>query len=253
MSLFSLQGRIHVGTRLVSGKPGPLSWVGNVPEATLALATETTPKTESFSGQRLSYGRLQTSKSGTFNLTLDEWSLKNLAMGLYSASANTATGTVTDEAFPSALVAGDQIRLEHPYASALVIEDSASGTPATLTAGTHYRLMGHNASMIELLDVASLTQPFLASYSYAAYDQIGAFSVASPERYVVFDGVNTETGEGVLIDVYRVRFDPISELGLIHQEYGSLSLAGSLLFDELNNSGGQEAGFFRIRQKAPTP
>lgn len=251
MSLFSLQGRIHVGLRLSTGQPGALSWVGNVPEATLSLATETTEKTESFSGQRLPYGRLQTSKSGTFNMTMDEWSLKNLALGLYGASANTATGSVTDEEFPAGLVAGDQIRLDRPYASSLVIEDSA-GSPVTLVAGTNYRLMGHNDSMVEITDPAALTQPFLASYSYAAYDTIGAFSQTSPERYVVFDGINTETGEAVLIDMYRVRFDPISELGLINAEYGSLAMAGSLLFDELNNTGGQEAGFFRLRQRTPT-
>src|SRR5690606_21011984 len=120
MNLFSLQGHIRIGERLASGKPGKLYWAGNVPEATIALAEETTEKNESFSGQRLSYGRLGTSRSGTLNLTLDEWSLKNLALGLYSAPLNTVGGSVTDEAFPTGLVAGDQVRLDHPYASSLV-------------------------------------------------------------------------------------------------------------------------------------
>lgn len=250
MSLISLQGYIRIGTRLVTGKPGPLYWAGNVPEATLQIAEETTDKNESFSGQRLSYGRLSTAKTGTFQGTFDEWSLKNLALGLYAAPLNTATSSVSDEAFPSALIAGDQIRLARPYASSLVIEDSA-GSPATLTAGTHYRLVGHNASIVEFINVASFTQPFLASYTYAAYDSLEVFTQSAPEKYVVFDGINTETGEGVLIDIYRARFSPFSDLGIIHTEYGGLPFSAAVLFDSLNVDGNGLGGFFRYTQKTP--
>jgi hypothetical protein len=247
MSLFSLQGYIRIGERLVNGRPGKLFWAGNVPEATISIAEETTDTTESFSGNRLSYGRLSTAKTGTFNLTLDEWSLKNLALGLYSAPLPVVTGSASAEAFPSGLVAGDQVRLAHPYASSLVITDSA-GTPATVAA-EHYRLIGHNQSIVEILNVASYMQPFNAAYTYAAYDSLEVFTQAAPERYVVFDGVNTETGDGVLVDLYRVRFSPIQNLGLIHSEYGNLPMTGAVLFDGVNVDSNGKGGFFKIRQK----
>jgi len=251
MSLISLQGYVRIGTRLPNGKPGPMHWAGNVPEATLQIAEETTDKNESFSGQRLSYGRLGTSRSGTFNGTFDEWSLKNLALGLYGTALNTATGSVTDEELPNDLAVGDHVRLDRPYASELVITDSTADTPATVDS-EHYRLIGHNACIVEILDLASYVQPLKAAYTYAAFDSIEVFTAAAPERYVVFDGINTETGEPVLIDIYRARFAPFADLGLIHQEYGALPFSSAVLFDELNVDANGKGGFFRYTQKAPT-
>lgn len=247
--LFSLQGKILIGARQTNGRPGKLFWAGNVPEATLALATESTDKTESFSGNRLSYGRLQTSKTGTINMTLDEWSRKNLELGLYGQNSSVVTGSVTGEAFPAGLAVGDLVRLARPYASALVLTDSA-GSPVTVTP-SHYALGGHNNAIVEILNIAAYTQPFVAAYTYAAYQTLDAFTQPSTERYAIFDGINTETGEGVLIDLYRVRFDPISELPLINSEYGALPMAGSLLYDQLNDDGSVTGGFLKITEKTP--
>lgn len=246
--LLSLQGYIYIGSRLTSGKPGPMFWAGNVPEATLSLAQETETKNESFSGNRLPYGQLNTGRSGTFNFTLDEWLIDNLAMGLYGAPLGVNTGSVTDEELPENLVPGDFVRLARPYASSLTIEDSA-GSPATLTEGTHYRLAGHNSSVIEILDVSTLTQPFLASYSYAAYTDLEVFTQSASERYIIFDGINTVDGTPVIVDMYRVNINPISDLGLIHAGYGSLPMSGSVLYDPLNLDGNGKGGFFKVRQK----
>jgi hypothetical protein len=243
MSLLSLQGYLRIGTRLGTGKPGPLFWCGNVPEAKLELAEETTDRKESFSGSRLQYGRLGTGKTGTFSGTFDEWTLKNLALGLYSTPLATVGGSATGDTFPNGLVAGDQVRLAKPYASSLVITDSA-GSPVTVP-GTKYKLTGHNDAIVEMLDVLTYTQPFKAAYTYAGFDSLEVFTQAAPERYVVFDGINTETGEGVLIDIYRVRFDPFKDMGMIHNEYGSLAFTAAVLFDQLNVDAGGKGGYYR--------
>lgn len=246
----SLQGYIRVGARLSSGKPGPMFWVGNVPEATLELSEEAETKNESYTGNRLPVSRLATARSGNFNATLDEWSPKGIAMGFYGAQVAVEAGSATDESFPSDLVAGDQIRLEHPYASSLVIEDSAGGTPATLVDGTDYRLIGHNASVVEILNVGSYTQPFLASYSYAACSDLQIFTQAAVDRWVLFDGINTETGDPILIDLFKVRFSPFTNVGLINAGYGSLPLTGLVQFDSLNVDANGKGGFAKIVEKA---
>ncbi len=242
--LFSFQGKVSFGPRLPSGKPGALTWAGNVPECTIALAVESAQKNESFSGSRLPYGRLKTSQSGTLNMTFDEWNVKNLALGLYSEELAVATGSVTGEVFPDDLAVGDQVLLDHPYASALVITDS-TGSPVTVDTDD-YALVGHNASMVEVKGLASYTQPWKAAYTYAGYSSLDAFTKPSQEVYVVFDGINTETGDPVLVRLYRVRTDPFSNLGLIHQEYGSLPLTGAVLYDELNDDGSTTGGFLKI-------
>jgi hypothetical protein len=249
-TLFSLQGYVRIGTKLASGKAGAMYWAGNVPEAQLELASESSTKNESFTGQRLPYGKLKTSQTGRFTGTFDEWNLKNLALGLHAAILNTATGSVTAEEFETGLVVGDQIRLDHPYVSALVLTDDA-GAPVTV-AVDDYKLVGHNQSIVEVVNLAAYVQPFSAAYTYAAYDNVEVFAEDPQEVYVVFDGINTETGDGVLIDLYRTKFDPFASLGLIHAEYGSLPFAADVLFDPLNVDANGKGGFAKIRQKTPT-
>lgn len=250
MSLFSLQGYIKIGKRLPNGRPGPLFWAGNVPEATLDLSVENATKAESFTGSRGPYGKMKTGQTARFTGTFDEWLVPVLALQLHSRQVNTATGTVTGETFPADLVEGDQIRLDHPYASDLVLTDN-TGTPAVL-APEDFRLVGHNDAVVELLNLGTYEQPFSAAYEYAAYSSLEFFSEQPEEVYVVGDFVNTETGQGVIIDMYRASFDPVANLGLIHAEYGSLPFGADILLDPLNLDANGRGGYVRMAQKAAT-
>ncbi|MNF99383.1 hypothetical protein D3C84_822760 [compost metagenome] len=155
-----------------------------------------------------------------------------------------ATGTVTAETLPT-VIEGEYVRLDHPFVSSVVLTDSA-GTPATVP----HTVESANAGLIKIGNVTSLTAPFKAAYSYASADTRSIFGEAPPERWLFLDGINTENGDPVLLDLYRVSFDPVSELGLIHDEYGSLQLTGSVLYDPLNANGSNFHGFGMIKQKA---
>ncbi|MGH8037006.1 MAG: hypothetical protein ACREPC_03125 [Stenotrophomonas sp.] len=246
-SLFSLQGYIRTGEVDAAGKIGKMRWVGNVPEATLELATSNTDKNESFSGKRLQIGRLATGTTAALNLTLDYWSAANLALGFQATVADIAASTVTGEVFPSGLVAGDQVRLDHPFASALVLTDSAT-TPATVPPA-NYDLVGHGKNIVEVKNVGSLQQPFKAAYSHEAAENIVLFSAPGKVTFLQFDGINTETEEPVIIDLWRVRFDPVSSLGLINQEYGNLALSAAVLYDTTRAADAALGGFGRMLQK----
>lgn len=248
MSLFSFQGKVMLGDRLANGKLSKPIWCGNVPTCQLQLKTDSSDKTESFSGNRLQYGRLQKGKTATLNLTLDEWLSKNLALGLYGTELSVAAGSATAEALPAGLVAGDTVKLDHPFVSSLVITDSA-GTPATVPAA-NYTLDSPNAGLVTFQDVGAFVQPFKAAYSYEAATNLTVFTGTPPERYFLLDGINTETGEPVLLHLYRVRFDPISQLDLITDDYGNLPMVGSVLYDPVNAADANLGGFGKIEQKA---
>lgn len=248
MSLFSFQGKVWAGERSSAGKLLKPDWAGNVPTMTLQLSTESTNKTESFSGNRLQYGRLQRGKTATLNITFDEWLPQNIALAIWATQLDVAGSTVTGEVLPTALVAGDYVKLDHPFVSALAITDSA-GTPATLPTG-NYKLESPNAGLVQLLDPGALVQPFKAAYTYAARESFTMFTDAPPERYILLDGINTETNEPVIVTLYRCKFDPVSDLAFINEEYGSFSLAGSVLYDVVNAANANLGGFGRIDQKA---
>ncbi|CAD5107237.1 phage tail tube protein [Zestomonas carbonaria] len=245
MSLFSFQGKVWLAERSAQGKPLKKTWLGNVPSLTLQLATETSNKIESFSGNRLQYGLLQRGKTATLNMTLDEWTAYNIALALYAQQVAIPTSTVTGEALPTPLAVGDVIRLAKPFISDLVLTQAPS---TVLVAGTDYRIESASAGLIEFLTAPSAA--VTAAYENEAAEAVTMFTQTPPERWLLLDGINTETQEEVLLDLYRCKFNPVSDFGLIHDEYGSLPLTGSVLFDPLNAATANLGGYGRVVQKA---
>lgn len=250
--LFSLQGAIYSAVRnTTTGKPGNRTWLGNASAATLALTVDKSDKNESFSGSRGLYGSLIRAKGGTFSATLDELLAENLALGLYATPVPIVAGSVADEALPSGLVAGDEVQLDQRFISNLVLTDS-TGVPVTLAEDVHYEIVSAAGGIIKFLDVATLAQPFHAAYSFAAADSLVLFENATPpERWIFFDGINTVTGEKVILDLYRVQFDPVANLNLIDEDWGGLQLSGPLLIDAINLKRSNMGGYGRMLKSKP--
>lgn len=227
----SFQGRVYLGKRDINGLPIEVRSPGNVADLKLSLKTEVLEHYESQSGQRSLDHRMVKSKSATINLAIEEFTKENLALALYGTHVATTGGTVTDEPVGGATpVVGDRYFLAHPKVSTLVVKDSA-GTPATLTLGTHYTA-DTDFGALQFLDTTGLTAPFKASYAFGDVSEIGIFTQPLPERYLRLEGLNTAQGNAkVLVELYRVAFDPLKELALISNEYNKFDLEGSLLAD----------------------
>lgn len=227
----SFQGRVYLGKRDLNGNPIEVRSPGNVADLKLSLKTEVLEHYESQSGQRSLDHRMIKSKSATISLAIEEFTKENLALALYGTHVATASGTVTDEPIGGAVpVVGDRYFLAHPKVSTLVVKDSAS-TPTTLTAGTQYTA-DTDFGALQFLDTMGLTAPFKASYGFGDVSEIGIFTQPLPERFMRLEGLNTAQGNAkVLVELYRVAFDPLKELALISNEYNKFELEGSLLAD----------------------
>lgn len=227
----SFQGRVYLGKRDVAGNPVEVRSPGNVAELKLALKTEVLEHYESQSGQRSLDHRMVKSKSASLTLTIEEFTKENLALALYGTHVTTVGGTVTGEPVGGATpVVGDRYFLAHPKVSSLVLKDSAA-TPATLTLGTHYTA-DVDFGAVQFLDASGFTPPFKASYAFGDVSEIGLFTQPLPERYLRLEGLNTAQGNAkVLVELYRVAFDPLKELALISNDYNKFELEGSLLAD----------------------
>jgi hypothetical protein len=226
----SFQGRVYLGKRDVNGLPLEVRSPGNVAELKLALKTDVIEHFESQSGQRSLDHRMIKQKSATVNLTLEEFTQENLALALYGSHVTGTTGTVTDEPLPATVVISDRYFLAHSKVSTLVVKDSAA-TPATLTLGTDYTA-DVDFGALQFLNLTGFTQPFKASYAYGAVNEIGIFTQPLPERYLRLEGLNTAQGNAkVLVELYRVAFDPLKEIAFISNDYNKFDLEGSLLAD----------------------
>ena len=227
----SFQGRVYLGKRDTNGEPTEVRSPGNVAELKLSLKTDVLEHYESQSGQRSLDHRMIKSKSATITLAIEEFTKENLALALYGTHVTTAGGSVTDEPVGGvAPVVGDRYFLAHPKVSSLVVVDSA-GTPATLALGTNYTA-DPDFGALQFLDTTGFTAPFKASYAYGVATEIGIFTQALPERFLRLEGINTAQGNAkVLVELYRVAFDPLKEISFISDEYNKFELEGSLLAD----------------------
>lgn len=245
MKDYSLQGKIWLGTRLASGLPGALTWLGDSAELQIKLTTDKSERTESYSGQRLTSAVLQKAKKAELSMKPNQLSKEVLALGLYGNIITIASGSATAEPFPDGLVVGDTIALEHGDISSLVVTDS-TGTPLTLTPDTDYAVESAAGGLVTLKNLGAYVQPFAGAYSYGSAVDLAMFTSPIPERYLVFDGVNTLTGEPVLARLYRCQFDPISQLDLIGSDLGELAMSGSVLFDSVNAADANLGGFGKM-------
>lgn len=234
----SFQGRVFLGKRDAAGAPIEVRSPGNVAELKLALKTDVLEHYESQTGQRTLDHRMVKQKSATVNLTLEEFTKENLALALYGNHVTAVPGTVTDQPIGGATpMVGDRYFFAHPKVSNLVVKDS-SATPATLAAGVDYTAdLEFGALQFLRLDdggapAVPYVAPFKASYGYGAATEIGIFTQPLPERYLRLEGLNTAQGNAkVLVELYRVAFDPLKEISFISDEYNKFEMEGSLLAD----------------------
>jgi hypothetical protein len=243
MQDFSFQGKVYLGERdPATGKPLALTWVGDAPTCQVKLSTSTSPRTESYSGNRVQTGLLNKGVTGALSLTLNWFSSKNLTIGLYGTANTIATGTVTSEPLPAELQVGDTFALDFPNVSNLVITDSTA-TPKTLVKGTDYTEESLAAGLGTLLNVGTYTQPFKAAYSYAGGVDITMFTQLSPERYLLLDGINTVDESRVLLRLYRCKFNPAAQIDGINSDWGQIALDGAVLYDSINAADSNMGGF----------
>jgi hypothetical protein len=248
----SAQGRIEIGTaQIVNGirQPGLLRWLGNASIGTISQEEKSSQKKESFSGQRLPYRRSVEGRAGKLMVKFDELTNDNLALGMMGTVTTVSTGSaVVGYAFPSGAKVGDILAAPAKNLSAVAIKDS-TGTPLTLVLGTNYTI-DPVAGSVELLNLGAFVQPFKMDYTPGAYVKVSAFTTAAPEMYMRFNGVNTDTGEKIMADFYRVRSGPFKTIELISDTIFDFDMEFDLLVDSGRPAAGADGQFYNITKLA---
>lgn len=239
------QGKVYIGRRTAAGKPSRLRWVGDCDEFRLSLSSEKREIKESYSGQRLTGASVNVGKTATVSLNLREFTIDNLAIALYGTAVSQGTGEVEGEVLGEAEI-GDVLPFAKANVADVLVYDSSEGTPKELTEGTHYILNRRHGSIeIKALPVG-VTMPLKVDYSYGNAKSVAAFAQPTPDRFVLFEGINLATEESVVIEVYRVRFNPLQELSAIGDDFGAMMLEGDALIDSTKSIDSELGQFARI-------
>ncbi len=243
------QGKIYVAALNASRVPQSYRYVGNVPSFEISFETDVVEHKESYSGQRQIDLRFNRENKANVNMTLEDWDKKNLELLCYGTAVSVSGSTVTNETFPFTAAVGDNYFTSKVGISSVTVKDS-NGSPATLTAGTHYAVQDATAGLIEILNIGSFTQPFKVDYTYAANETLTMFTTGLTDTWVRFVGINTtnsaSVNKKVVVDLYRASFSPTQNLSLIGDDVAQFQLEGTVLYDDTRASNSQFGGFGRI-------
>ncbi len=244
---FSGQGKVWIGTRDSNGNPQNLLYLGNSPDFKFGLSVDIEEHQESTSGQRLTDLRLSKSKKSTVAATFEEFVKDNLAISLFGSVDAVTGSTVTGEVLPNPITVGALNLFAKQNVSAVVITDS-TGSPKTLPGGQYSVNAKHGSIVInDKTTGGAYVEPFKAAYTYGAVTRIGLLTQASIERWIRFEGINTaDANREVVLDLYRVAFDPAKELALISDSIAKFELAGSALLDDKRESNDVMGQFGRL-------
>lgn len=247
---YSGQGRFYVADRDGSGNPtGGFTLLGNVPSLSIDIETTKFEHKESKTGSRLLDLTVIQEKKGTFTMTLENLNTTNLAMALFGTET-VHTGAV--EAEESIVAAHDKpVALAWPNVSVVTYVDDNAGGATPFTEGTDYTVDLVNGT-ITVLSTGTIadTTPLFVQYTTLDSTQVDSFINTTVEKWLRFEGLNTIDDTSVIVDIFKASFDPLSGYELINEEIAAVELTGSILADDLRQSGSE---FFRQTNFDPTP
>lgn len=245
---YSGQGVVLVGEYDENGVVTGLIAVGNVTDLKISIETTTEEHKESQSGQRgVDRRSVKETKAG-LTMTLENFTRDTLALAFRGGYTAIASGSVEDAALVCAL--GKVQPLGHLKVSAVVIEKGVTPLVAYVDDATPYDYkLNADAGSVQfaaapttsgLVDGDDLT----VSYTYAAQARVDALTEGTKERFLRFEGLNTEDELApVVVEAFKFVIDPAKELALITDEgMATFELEGSLLADATRSTGSK---FFR--------
>ncbi len=246
MALTSLQGPVFTADRDGSGNPINFAWAGNSPDTSVGLSTDTLTHQESYTGNRTTDARIITELTATFSTTVDDFKESNFAMASYGTAAAISGAAVTGEAVLSTVPAvGERYALKSTgRVSAVVLKGNAVTISSSL-----YSIDA--SGVIVFSDITGIAAPITADYTNAASRQVGVFKTAPPEKHVRVDGYNTARTvsgdfERMVVETFKTRLDPLETFNLIHDEFGTMVINGSVLVDTTKAAASATGQFMRL-------
>lgn len=173
------------------------------------------------------------SSSGRLTFAFSDLEDKNFALASLGSVNDADTGSISAETIPSGIAVGDHWFLggmeRHRGITALTIHGDGSPTGPLLTLDTDYTLDAERG-LVTFLTVQSGGAS--AAYSYSDPASVAMLNAAQKEYAVMFEYINkANSNDKGSAELYRVRFDPASNMDFLSDELQIPSLSGTVLAD----------------------
>lgn len=240
---YSGQGICLLGDRDENGKPTGMTTIGNVPELTLNIERTVEEHKESWSGQRGVDVTIGTETSVTLAITFESFDPDLLAIGLLGNSETRTAGTsVVDDAVT--IYHDKWTYLDHVSISNLSITAGGAGA----VEGDDYvvneaggAIMGLSTGANDIGDDVVIE----VTYDHVAQYDLQALTKSAPEKYFIFDGLNTRDGKSVRLEIFRLQTEPFTGIGFINDGIAQGSVSANALSDSNRTASETTSTFFR--------
>jgi hypothetical protein len=197
--------------------------------------------TPDYRGMKASSGRVTFSFANVADL--------NFALAVLGTQVDADTGTVADEAIPADIAIGDFWFLggmeRHRNVTSVVVNGDGSPLGPLLVADTDYTL---DAETGMLTFLTAQTNGASVSYSYSDPASVSMLTAAQKEWAIMFEYINkANSNDKGSIELYRVRFDPATNMDFLSDELQIPQLAGTVLADQLKSTTDTDFGQFGRR------
>lgn len=239
-----VQGKVFIAPRDANGVTGGFEWIGDTSGVSITGEQSFLDFNESFSGSMARVVHVPTSTNLGFSMEMRNIDGKNLARAFYGSEAAGNGASVTGEQINA--YAGKMVPLKFPGVSSVVVTKTSGNT--TLVAGTDYVLDAVNGTLTFLSGSTAVTGtsavPCTVNYTYAAYStKVQALTSTIKDYKIRCELKDLITGKAIIVEMHRANMNLASELALISQDVGALTVEGSLLPAEEITAAGESKYF----------
>lgn len=218
------QGKLYLARRNSAGQALSWRWVGDVSALNIELEFEEKKSRASVGGRLVNSQRYITALEGKITSTWHELAVENLQALLLAKSFSQIPDVYAQDILPEGIVAGDRLTLQNQNVWGCSIENMENGEDYIVDS-----LWG----AITFLITPSI-QPVVVDYQHPGNTVLPITEGVTEEYSLRYEGVNlAENNSPVLVEIYRVSFDPVATLALINTEteLSRLETTASILYD----------------------
>lgn len=218
------QGKVYLARRDNNGRPGAFRWVGDVSALAVTLAFEQKTSKSSRGGKLVNTRRYLTSHSGTVTSTWHNFSAENLSLLLSSDVVRNTPRIIENEVLPPNISGGDRIALSYQNVWGVSVNGMVEGRDYHVDAPW---------GIIEFI-TPPVNQPASVEYAHANSTTTPIFQGKSDEFVFRYESINlAESNQRMLIELYRLSFDPLTTLQLINNDskVAGIDTAAEIMYD----------------------
>jgi hypothetical protein len=208
--------------------------VGNCTALTLGVTEEKIELKNYRTAAGGNYNSLTRIDSVEVSMTISDFSVENLALGMFGTTSAVTAAEVANEAIaaPASLAGDPLIKTANVIDTAETVTVTSSPAGTTFTAGTDYTVTPAGIRLVSATTTITASQNLLITYDKKPVDVLQALTTSAGEYELVFDGLNeAQSGVPYVVTVHRFKAGPAAEIALIGDEFGELQITGEALAD----------------------